>query len=73
MTTRVREPDEENWTKLKHLMKHIWGTKELPLILGANGMGMLKWWIDGSYGVHPNLRGHSGGGLSMGRGFPISD
>jgi hypothetical protein len=21
--------------------------------------------------VHPNLRGHSGGGLSMGRGFPI--
>jgi len=21
--------------------------------------------------VHPNMRGHSGGGLSLGRGFPI--
>jgi hypothetical protein len=22
--------------------------------------------------VHPNMRGHTGGGLTMGRGFPIS-
>ena len=43
----------------------------MPLILGANGTGMLKWYVDGSYGVHPNMRGHSGGGLTMGRGFPI--
>ena len=28
--------------------------------------------MDGSYGVHPNLRGHTGGGLTLGRGFPVS-
>jgi hypothetical protein len=43
----------------------------MPLILSANGCGSLKWWVDASFAVHPNMRGHSGGGLSLGRGFPI--
>ena len=55
LTTRVKQPDEDNWSKLGHLVKHFRGTKELPLILGANGTGFLKWMIDGSHGVHPNM------------------
>ena len=55
MTTRVREPDEDGWSKLKHLIKYVRGTKEMPLILGANGTGMLKWYVDGLYGVHLNM------------------
>jgi hypothetical protein len=43
----------------------------IPLILSANVSGILKWWVDPSFAVHPNMRGHSGGGLSLGRGFPI--
>jgi hypothetical protein len=43
----------------------------MPLILSANGSGILKWWVDASFAVHPNMREHSGGGLSLGRGFPI--
>ena len=27
LITRVREPDEDDWYKLKHLMKYIRGTK----------------------------------------------
>ena len=71
LTTRVREPDKDDWAKLVHLMKYIRGTRKMPLILSANGSGILKWWVDASFAVHPNMRGHSGGGLSMGRGFPI--
>jgi hypothetical protein len=71
LTTRVREPDRDDWKKLTHLMQYIRGTKEMPLILSANSSGVLKWWVDGSFAVHPNMRGHTGGGLSMGRGFPI--
>ena len=52
-------------------MRYVRGTHTMPLILSANGTGILKWWVDASFAVHPNLRGHSGGGLSMGRGFPI--
>jgi hypothetical protein len=72
LTQRTREPDQQDWGKLCHLMKYIRGTREMPLTLRANGSGMLKWWIDGSHGVHPNMRGHTGGGLSMGTGFPIA-
>lgn len=43
----------------------------LPLILSANGSGILKGWVDASFAVHPNMHGHSGGGLSLGQGFPI--
>ena len=71
LTTRVREPDMDDWAKLTHLMKYLRGTKELPLILSASKNGILKWYVDGSFGVHPNMRGHTGGGLSLGRGFPI--
>jgi hypothetical protein len=35
-------------------------------------VGVLKWHVDGSFAVHPNMRGHTGGGLTMGRGFPLS-
>ena len=72
LTTRVKEPDRHDWTKLAHLMKYIRGTRELPLILSADRTGVLKWHVDGSYTVHANMRGHTGGGLTMGRGFPIS-
>jgi hypothetical protein len=71
LTMRVRAPDKDDWEKLVHLMRYVRGTCTLPLILSANGTGILKWWVDASFAVHPNLRGHSGGGLSMGRGFTI--
>jgi len=38
----------------------------------ANGSSITKWWVDASFAVHPNMRGHSGGGLSLVRGFPIT-
>ncbi len=41
-------------------------------MLGAENDGLLMWYVDASFAVHPNLRGHTGGGLTMGRGFPIS-
>jgi hypothetical protein len=71
LTTRVRAPDKDDWNKLVHLMRYIRCTRTMPLILSAKGSGILKWWVDASFAVHPNMHGHSGGGLSLGRGFPI--
>ena len=72
LTTRVREPDKQDWGKMVHLMKYLRGTKDLALTLSADGSGILKWYVDGSFTVHPNMRGHTGGGLTMGTGYPIS-
>ena len=32
----------------------------------------IKWWVDASYGVHPNCRGHTGGTASIGKGHYYS-
>jgi hypothetical protein len=66
---RVQVPNKDDWSKLVHLMKYLRGTRMLPLILSANRTSILKWWVDAAFSVHPNIQG--GGGLSLGRGFPI--
>jgi hypothetical protein len=71
LTMRVRAPDKDDRHKLNHLMNYLRGMRTLPLILSGNRSSILKWWVDASFVVHPNMRGHSGGGLSLGRGFPI--
>jgi hypothetical protein len=53
-------------------MKYIRATKDLPLILSAHGTGVLKWYVDSLSTVHPNMRGHTGGALTMGKGYSIS-
>jgi hypothetical protein len=57
--------------KLEHLVEYFKSTTDMPLVLGADSSGILRWFVDASFAVHPNVRGHTGGGLTMGRGFPI--
>jgi hypothetical protein len=71
LTTQVQASDKDDWIKLVHLMKYLRGTRTLPLILSAIRTGILKWWVDAAFAVHPNMRGHSRGSLSLGRGYPI--
>ena len=59
--TRVREPDTDDWKKLVHLMKYLRTTIILPLILGAGGTVILKWWIDASFAFHIEIREHTSG------------
>jgi hypothetical protein len=60
LTTRVSEPDEDDWLKLGHLIYYLQRTLELPLILGANKTGVLLWYVDASFATHHDMRGHTG-------------
>ena len=40
---------------------------KLPLILRADGVNVLKLWLDASYADHDNMRGHTGGTITMGK------
>ncbi len=71
-TTQVRCPDVQDWVKLRHLVKYLQSTANLPLTLGAMSGGVLHWYVGAPFAVHPNMRGHSGGALTLGPGFPIS-
>jgi hypothetical protein len=72
LTKRVRSPDIEDWEKLCHLMEYLRGDRDRPRILGADNEGMLMWYVNAFFAVHPNMCGHTGGGMITGQGFPIS-
>ncbi len=71
LTTRVKGPDIDDWHKLCHLVEYLHSTHELPLILAADGTGVLSWYVDASFAVHPDMRGHTCGTMTMGTGFPL--
>jgi hypothetical protein len=72
LTTRVKSSDEDDLKKLTHMIRYLCGSIELPLILRADSVPVPKWWVDGSHATHPNMRGHSSGCMSLGKGMPIN-
>ena len=48
-------------------MRYLRGTKEFPLILSSESTNIVKWWVDGSYGIHPDARSQIGGTVSLGK------
>ncbi len=70
LTTRVKGPDIDDWRKLCRLVEYLRSTHGLPLILAADGTGVLSWYVDASFAVHPDMKGHTGGAMTMGTGFP---
>ncbi len=69
LTTRVKGPDIDNWRKLCHLAEFLCSTRGLLLILAADGTGVLSWYVDTWFAVHPDMKGHTGGAMTMGTGF----
>jgi hypothetical protein len=41
-------------------------TSKLVLRLSADNLNIIKWWVDASYAVHPDMQSHTGGTMSMG-------
>ena len=68
LTTRVKEPDKDDWKKLKRLILYLNGTKDLVVTLSAENARILKWYIDASYGIHKDMKSHTGAALTMGTG-----
>jgi hypothetical protein len=66
---RVSKSDVDDWKKLKRCLGFIKGTIEDKRILGADSLDTLYTWVDASHAVHMNMRGHTGGIISMGKGM----
>jgi hypothetical protein len=58
--TRLQHPDKDGYKKLARVMKYLQGTVGLPLTLSSHGSGMLAWWVDASYAVQLDMKGHTG-------------
>ena len=68
LCTRVAAPNEDDWSKLVRLLKYCNGTRKDLLILSADDLQVIKWYVDASFAVHPDFKSHSGGVMTMGSG-----
>lgn len=68
LTTRVKEPNQDDWNKMIRVVKYLYGTKETHLQLSANKEISIHSYIDSSYAIHPDAKGHTGVSISLGRG-----
>jgi hypothetical protein len=68
LCTRVKDPDMDDYKKLSRTMKYLRGTLYMPLVLEADNVRLIKWWVDASFAVHPDMKSHTGGAMSLGRG-----
>ena len=66
--TRVLKSNEKDWDKLKRCLGFLKGSINDKRVIGADSLRDLHVWIDASHAIHANMRGHTGGTMSMGRG-----
>jgi hypothetical protein len=72
LTTRVKKPDKDDYKKLTRVMKYLRSTPDLSLTLEDDNTHVVKWWVDASFAVHPDMKSHTGGTLSLGKGSVYS-
>ena len=72
LTTRVKEPDVDNWGKVKRVLQYLKWTRTMPLNLTIDNLQCTKWLVDSSHGVHEDRKVQSGAGMVLGKGAVIS-
>jgi hypothetical protein len=72
LTTCVKRPDRDDYKKLARVIRYLRGTPTMALTLEGDDAQIVKWWIDASFAVHPDMRSHTGGTLSLGKGSVYS-
>jgi hypothetical protein len=72
LCTRVKSPSQSDYRKLTRVIKYLRLTISIPLVLGWDGSGRLRWSVDASFAVHKDMRSHTGAVLSLGQGALMS-
>ena len=72
LTTRVHNPDEDDYKKLVHTILYIRATRGMEITLEAESMNSMQWCINATYSVHPDFKGHSRGMILLGKGVSAS-
>ena len=67
-TTRVSDPGDDDWRKLRHVIEYLNGTIGMCLTLEADENMSPTWSMDAVYGVYGDCKGQSSGSFTMGKG-----
>jgi len=58
--------------KLGQVTRYLDSTIGLPIILGIDDSGKMRWYVDASLDVHNDMKSHTGATMSMGQGAAFS-
>ena len=68
LCTRVSKPTESDWKKMVRMLAFMKQMKDDVLTLEPDGSGVITWGADASFAVHPDMKSHTGYGMTMGKG-----
>ena len=69
LCTRARSPDKDDLGKIVRVIRYIRVTLHIPLIIRADRLSVIKWWVYASFDAHPYCKGNTGSMVSMGSGL----
>ena len=69
LCTRVCDPNEGDWMKLRRVLLYLSNIVNDIRVIGVDDLKTLVTMVDASYAVHPNMRSHTGGLMTFGRGI----
>jgi hypothetical protein len=72
LSSRVKEANENDWTKLLRVLGFLKGTINDVLTLEADDTNTLTWYIDAAFAVHADMKSHTGAVFTMGKGAIMS-
>jgi len=70
---RVSKSTDEDWKKLLRCLGFLKRTIEDKRYISADNVNTLFTWVDASHAVHEDMKGHTGGIMSMGGGAFIAN
>ncbi len=73
LATRVRESNKEDWAKLERITRFLRTTQNDVCKLQCNDTNTIKWYVDVAFAVHKDMKSHTGGVLTLGKGSISSD
>jgi hypothetical protein len=69
LCTRTQATDTDDYKKLARVVRYLRRYPKLALTLEADDVRVVKWSIDASFAVHADMRSHTGGCGSLGKGM----
>ena len=69
---RVKSPDEDDWGKLKRVLKYLRETKSLGLTLSVEDIGIIQWYVDAYFATHRDCKEHTSTMMTLDKGAVLS-
>ena len=68
LCARVQKPTTEDWKNMVRMLKYINVTHKEILVLSAENLHVIKWYVGASFYFHPDFKLNTGGIMTLGGG-----